>query len=601
MLQTILSLDIPPRVRDYCLNTLIQEIEAIREQRLRSTAIATLSLILLLSGLFIARAIQWQIEGRVFSIGVCMLLVTVGLIILMRGGSRITASVLGIAGCCLAAGYSAYSSGGLNNPSTAWLICLPLIASLVGGRLAAMIGFVFSLASLSLLYVLQEIYGAPPDLTPFEFRDSQARLNQVGQLVLVFFAIFVLFKQVKRSEDSLSTNLMRLNQEVEARRVAEQQAEQASAIKSAFLANMSHEIRTPMNGVIGVLQLLSTKRLEPESDKLVNLGLDSSKTLMVVINDILDISKIESGKLNIEETEFDLRAFCDDFERHGELLTSRKEIDFVFDSILSSQFVRGDHVRLRQVMDNLVSNAVKFTDSGVISVHLKLNTTSDSKFDLYVEVCDTGIGIPEESLKDLFEPFTQVDSATTRQYGGTGLGLAICKKLIEIMDGTIEVESTPGKGSTFSFHLPLSAPETSSLEAAETTKRPRHSISYSGGKRVLLVEDNDINIEIAKAMLSTHDLSIEVAKDGQEALEAVANEPDSFDLVLMDCQMPRMDGYAATRAIRELKQAADLPIVAMTANAMQGDREKCLDAGMNDYMTKPITPEGLRAILTTWL
>ena len=206
-----------------------------------------------------------------------------------------------------------------------------------------------------------------------------------------------------------------------------------------------------------------------------------------------------------------------------------------------------------------------------------------------------------QSLKDLFEPFTQVDSATTRRYGGTGLGLAICKKLIEIMHGAIEVESIPGKGSTFSFHLPLSAPQTCRLEAAESRKRSSHSIAYSSCKRVLLVEDNDINIEIAKAMLSTHDLSIEVAKDGQEALEAVANARDSFDLVLMDCQMPRMDGYAATKAIHKLKQAVDLPIVAMTANAMQGDREKCLDAGMNDYMTKPITPESLRAILTTWL
>ena len=591
------------------MSSLFKEIEAIREQRLRSTAIATLSFVLLLSTLFITRAIQWEIEERVLSISICMLLVAIGLIVLLRGGSRLSASFFGIAGCCIAAVYSTYSSGGLNNPSAAWLIFLPLIASLVGGKIAAMVGFAFSLSSIVLLYVLQERFGIPPDLTPLEFRENQARLNQLGQLVLVFLAIFVLFRQVKRSEESLSTNLLRLDEEVKARRVAEEKAEQANAIKSAFLANMSHEIRTPMNGVIGMLQVLKNSHLNPDQEKQLNIAIRSAESLLVVINDILDVSKIDAGKLEIESIEFNLLNQMNDVVAMcSHTIPSDAEVVLVADvEGIHYPNVIGDPVRVQQIISNILSNAIKFTASGEIRLTARVEKERENELRFICKIKDSGIGIASDELPNLFDEFSQADASTTRKFGGTGLGLSICKKLCELMNGSISVESELGKGSCFTVEITLLEGTSQDTTASHDKhlEQKLHEVNEDSsfvGRKILLVEDNEVNQIVAKYMLDQLNLCTDVSINGIEAIERL--QQNTYELVLMDCQMPQMDGYEATARIRR-GEAGDrnknIPIIALTANAMKGDKEKCLEAGMNDYLAKPFEERPLRNILSKWM
>jgi signal transduction histidine kinase/ActR/RegA family two-component response regulator len=389
-------------------------------------------------------------------------------------------------------------------------------------------------------------------------------------------------------------------------RIEKEKAEAANIAKSEFLANMSHEIRTPMNAIMGLSQILNmSSPLTNKQKEYIKTLQMSADSLLSLINDLLDISKIEARTVELEKIPFNLAQLIDEIVEISSIQAHEKNVKFIMAGNLEREMVFiGDPTRLRQIFLNLCSNAVKFTERG--DVTLTVNRQPIDKKNMCwmtLEVKDTGIGIAPEKLETIFEKFVQADSSITRKYGGTGLGLAITKTLVEIMGGTIEVESVTGQGSVFRVSLPLKVSKTNipandmNLDRAQTNTAPKRDLG-----RILLVEDYDPNVLVAGAFLEEFGYSYDVASDGVQALERFKDA--TYVAVLMDVQMPKMNGFEATKTIRTIElqnRKAPLPIIGMTAHALAGDRERCLEAGMDDYICKPFNADELKCKLEAYV
>lgn len=457
---------------------------------------------------------------------------------------------------------------------------------LLSAAILALIGFRLTRRLTTLTQASLQVAGG--NLTPPSLPEGADDLGQLGAA----------FNAMSRAIGERVTELT----------AAKEEAVAAGMAKSVFLANMSHEIRTPMNAITGLGRLLAqTELTETQQDYLTKLN-RSSRSLLRLLDDILDLSRVESGRLALEESDFSLRQ---SLERVISLTTGaacEKRLSLQMEiSPATPDCLNGDPFRLEQILINLVGNAIKFTEQGAVCLAVRPADHPAAAADhgrvlLTFSVTDSGIGLSNDQIDQLFEPFTQQDSSTTRRYGGSGLGLSICKRLTELMGGTIGATGAPGKGSTFRVTIPLGRGD----EGRMRQQRPAATVSAETlqqirGARLLVAEDNRINQQIIGILLEQLGIAVTLVDTGCKAVAAVAQAREPFGGVLMDIQMPEMDGYEATRKIREQRSAAELPIIAMTAHAMAEDRRRCLDAGMNDHLTKPVDIDQLHGVLVRWL
>lgn len=408
--------------------------------------------------------------------------------------------------------------------------------------------------------------------------------------------------EIKKINQNLESTIeIRTKELIEAKQIAENSARS----KSEFLAVMSHEIRTPMNGVFGMLELLEETELNPTQRHYIEVARSSTTSLLNLINDILDFSKIDAGKMELEMVEFDLLQELETFVRSIAFNTQGKGLKILLNTDnVTHRNVIADSGRLRQILTNLVGNAVKFTHEGEIRINVSLQPETTALARLYIDVIDTGVGIPVDRIDSLFEAFIQADGSTTRQYGGTGLGLSITKNLCQLMGGSIKAANNKETGSTFSVDLQVQLGSDKPIIAERNALSNDHV--WPESTRILVVDDNEVNLLVAQSYLEAFGIHVDIALSGHEAIELIqkCGEHQPYSMVLMDCLMPKMDGYETTSKIRSGDAGNDnktIPIIAMTANALSGDREKCIASGMNDYITKPVTKKVLQAALKKWI
>jgi len=399
--------------------------------------------------------------------------------------------------------------------------------------------------------------------------------------------------ELMKSNELLEERIRQRTRELE---IAMQRALAANQAKNEFLANISHELRTPMNGVLGMMNIVLDSELGPEQRENLQTAQRCAYSLLAVLNDVLDLSKIEAGRMAIEQIPFDLRIVIDDCLKTQSTVASAKGIGLTGEVAPEAPaWVSGDPLRLRQIVSNLLSNAVKFTEVGSVLLTTSAVTPSGpGRARIEIAVQDTGIGIPPAKQAQIFEMFTQADSSISRRFGGTGLGLAITKRLVDMQGGTIEVQSSPGRGSRFVVVL-----EYGQCAEEFPVTAPAARLVHNGSGTVLVVEDNAVNQRLVEAVLRKHGYQVVLAANGRQALTALENS-HGFSMVLMDVQMPELDGLETTRIIRRDSRWQNLPVIAMTARAMEGDRECCLAAGMNGYLSKPIHATHLLSIVETF-
>ncbi|HET6254476.1 MAG TPA: PAS domain S-box protein [Puia sp.] len=415
--------------------------------------------------------------------------------------------------------------------------------------------------------------------------------------------IYLLYKNYRREEPGAEPYVIGFSQDITDRikmekelRFTKQLTDEIARAKESFLAHMSHEIRTPMNGILGIASLLSKTQLESQQRNYLQLIQESANNLLVIVNDILDLEKIVAGKLQLETIPFKIVDKIATIIQSFIYRAEEKELGLIFQNFIPAELVvKGDPYRLSQVLNNILSNALKFTETGHITIVTGIRDNNEERVIIEITISDTGIGIVKERLSTIFEPFEQADATISRKYGGTGLGLAICKNMIEMQNGDLLVQSEEGKGSSFTIRLPY---QISTEEEKDNEIRQEIDFKSLGPRKVLVAEDVELNQFLARHILESWDFVVVIAGNGLEAIEQLGK--DAFDCILMDVQMPEMDGIEATHHIRSLPDPikANIPIIALTANALKGDSEKYLAAGMTDYLAKPFDEERLFRVIS---
>ncbi|MFP5440012.1 MAG: ATP-binding protein [Gammaproteobacteria bacterium] len=563
---------------------LAQHHQELRRQFAFSMFIASLPLVL--TGLILVAM------GQAWPFGVADILFG-GAVLAIRQWALARDGIVRIATGCFALGmlglgiigWHALFTGQSSSFALWYLPCIPVIAALLGTARMA-VGFALAGSALSLAILASEYLVTIPPSFPV----PGWLLSVLHVMVLLVTAAYSV--SARMTNDAHMQRLQLAWAEAEA---ARQTADAANRAKSDFLAVMSHEIRTPLNGVVGLNSLLLSLPLDDKARQYAELGRQSGEALLSLVNEFLDFSKIESGRMDLHLVAFSPRQVLDDAVATVRETAQTKSLQLNVD-VAVPPALRGDPARLRQILVNLLGNAVKFTASGTVSLRVRTRSDTGSEW-MDIEVADIGIGIDAQTQQRLFQPFSQADASTTRRFGGTGLGLAICKALTDLMGGSIGVESVAGEGSRFRVLLPFAPTPPDALVEAPTAALPASAATRG---RVLVAEDNPVNQLVAAEMLRRLGYVVDVVGDGREAIRSAL--AGGYDLVLMDCDMPEVDGFAACRTIRAREAGGrHLPVVAMTASAMSGDRERCLAAGMDDYLAKPVRLRDIERVTTEWI